>query len=392
MLIDRRSLLTTILAAGAAGGAGTAIGANPTPDAAPRASGRIRRIATEEGFAIPELIEAVSRYMREHGDQEPGLPELRHGFPPLERFPWGPPLVDFERRIADMDRDGIDHAVLLVMSPGIQIFEPAEGLELARLVNDRAAEVVRRYPGRFTPLAALAPQAPDAAAQELERAVRSLGMKGGIINSHTKGEYLDDPRFWPIFAAAQALEVPIYLHPREPSPQMLAPYLDFGLSGAMWGYAAETGLHALRLILAGVFDEFPRLRLVLGHLGEGIPYYLDRIDNRYRAQPRLVPAINQLQRLPSEYFREHFWITSSGANWAPAVRFCQQVLGVDRVLFAVDYPFEDQPATVAQALAIPMPATEQESFFHGNAERVFGIAPVTGSGGQPGGPGDASSS
>jgi 2,3-dihydroxybenzoate decarboxylase len=269
-----------------------------------------------------------------------------------------------------MEEAGIDASLLLVGSPGVQIFDPNEGSSLARVVNDRVSEACRAHPGRFHALAALAPQQPDVAAKELERAVTKLGLKGGIINSHTKGEYLDEPKFSPIFEAAVALDVPIYIHPREPPPKMIEPFLPPAmLAMATWGFAAETGLHGLRLIAAGVFDRFPRLRIVLGHLGEGLPFFMDRLDVRYSKE--IVPARPKLKRKPSDYVKENFFVTSSGMNWAPALRFCQETLGPDRVLFAADYPFEDPVAAVEGAEATPMTEEHRLLLFQQNAERVF---------------------
>lgn len=361
MEISRRAFVRSCSAAMAGAAAGTEA-------AAMRASVAVRRIAVEEGFSVPELIDAIDSYMAKHGDAEPGLKAMIG----TGRYPRWPRLLDPEVRLKDMARSGVDMQVILVNSPGVQIFEAPQARELATLINDRAAQWMKRWPDKFAALAAIAPQDPASAAKELERAV-SLGLRGAVINSHTKGAYLDEPRFRPILEAAQALDVPIYIHPRDPAPPVLPFYAARSLEGAVWGYAAETSLHALRLIMAGVFDEFPRLKIVIGHDGEGIPFYLDRIDNRYRALHR--GTLGPLKRSPATVFRENFWVTTSGANWAPAVRMCQEVLGADRVLFAVDYPFEDEDASVRQALAIPMAADTAHAFFHGNAERLFRIAP-----------------
>jgi 5-carboxyvanillate decarboxylase len=273
-----------------------------------------------------------------------------------------------------MDEGGIDMQVLLVSAPGVQIFGAAEGTAMARMINDAAAEDCRNHPTRLCFLAAMAPQDPAAAVKELQRGVQQLGARGGMVNSHTKGEYLDQKKFWPIFEAAQAMDVPIYIHPRDPSPDMIKPYQGYpALSGAMWGYAAETGLHAMRLILAGVFDQFPKLQIVIGHVGENIPFTLDRIDNRFKVTYARSKSAPPIKRLPSEYFRSNFTITTSGANWPPGVKFCQQVLGVDKVMFAVDYPYEDTNSTVAQADTIPLTDAEALAFFQTNAERVFKI-------------------
>lgn len=355
MVLSRRNVI--------AGGAAAALAAPASGRAAAR---RIRRIATEEGFSVPELIDAIDAFVARRGDEEPGLKAMIGG----GKYPRWPRLLDPQVRIADMIRSGVDMQVIMVNSPGVQIFDAQQGSELARLINDRARDWMTRWPDRFAALAAIAPQAPERAAQELERAVRA-GLKGAVINSHTRGRYLDDRRFWPIFEAAQALDVPIYIHPREPAPAALPAYSAHRLEGAVWGYAAETSLHALRLIMAGVFDQFPRLRIVIGHNGEGIPFYLDRIDNRYRAMN--AGGLGVLRRSPASVFRENFWVTTSGTNWSPAVRSCQEILGADRVLFAVDYPFEDEDDAVAKAAAIPMSRRDAALFFHRNAERVFGL-------------------
>lgn len=360
-MISRRSFLSRTATIGVAGLLPSDLAIEQKPQR--------RRIACEEGFSLPELIDAVDLFMAKHANREPGIASL---IGPGGKFPRMPQLLDPVQRIADMDRAGVAVQVLLLNSPGVQIFDAVQANELARLANERAGEWMRRWPGRFAPLAAFAPQDPERAAQEIERAVKSLGLRGAIVNSNTRDAYLSEPRFWPILEAIDALGVPLYIHPREPRSDMLAPYLAHNLQGAIWGYAAETALHALSMIMAGVFDRFPRLRVVLGHNGEGIPFYLDRIDNRYMTMNG--GGTGKLRKLPSAYFRENFVVTTSGANRAPAVRMCQEVLGVEKVLFAIDYPFEKDVEAVAAAEAVPMSARDDEQFFHRNAERVFGIA------------------
>ena len=331
-----------------------------------------KMIGTEEHFLTAGIIEATNRYMRKNAADEPGLLWLRNGFPPLNRFRPGRKLLNFDTRLEMMDADGIDMQILSLMQPGVQIFEPADSIAISRDVNDEIAEVVKQHPTRFAALAAIPPQSPEAAAKELGRAVKTLGMKGAIISSHTKGEYLDNERFWPIFAAAEELDVPIYLHPREPSPG-IREQCNLGGLHMIWGFAAETSLHALRLIVSGLFEKHPAVKIVLGHLGEGIPYYLKRTDNRFEyVPPKYKSSLpRKLTKRPSEYFRDNFVVTSSGQNWQPAVHFCQKVLGDDKVMFGVDYPFEDQATTVAEAESIAMPHELRERFFHANAERVF---------------------
>src|SRR5262245_14603496 len=215
-----------------------------------------KRIAVEEGFNFPEIMsEAVKVAARQ--------PPLIKALNPCGSSGglWetlGAKLGDLgEGRIRQMDADGIDMQLLL-SAPGVQTLEESLAVELAAMANDRLAAATRAYPDRLAGLAALAPQNPQKAALELQRAVRKLGLKGAVINSHTNGEYLDDPKFWPILASAAALEVPIYIHPRDPSPQLGGP---LGIPGFLvgWGWALEVGTHAIRLIGSTVFDEFPKL-------------------------------------------------------------------------------------------------------------------------------------
>jgi 5-carboxyvanillate decarboxylase len=360
---SRRSLLKA-----AAAGATSLVGAATAAQAQLPKTGvwarKYRRIATEEGYNHPEFLAAQRKYLLTATD-EPGQ---KGGGGTI------PGLTDLPERLRVMDEGGIAMQVLLVSSPGVQVFQAPEAVAMSIMINDFAAADCKAHPTRFVFLAAVPPQDPAAAVKELDRAVNKLGARGAVINSHTKGEYLDDPKFWPIFEAAQAMDVPIYIHPREPSPAMLKPYTAYpSLPTAMWGYAAETGLHSMRLILGGVFDQFPKLKIVIGHVGENIPFTLDRIDNRYKIAYARSGAPRPIKRLPSEYFHSNFHITTSGANWPPGVKFCQQVLGVDKVLFAVDYPYEDTNSTVAQSDTIPLTDAEALAFFQTNAERVFKI-------------------
>ncbi|HEX4278973.1 MAG TPA: amidohydrolase family protein, partial [Bryobacteraceae bacterium] len=211
--------------------------------------------------------------------------------------------------------------------------------------------------------------------RELERGIRQLGLKGAIVNSHTRGEYLDDPKFWPIFEAAEALDVPVYIHPSYLPNSIVEPFLDRGLDGAIYGFAVETGLHILRIILAGVFDRFPRLRVVIGHLGEGLPYWLFRIDfmhNRMVAANRYA-SVQKLRRKPSDYLRENIYVTTSGMAWEPPILYAQSVLGVDRVLYAMDYPYQFVPEEVAVTDNLPIRDADKMKLYQTNAEAVFKI-------------------
>src|SRR6187549_1430808 len=229
-----------------------------------------KRIATEEAWAPAELLDTYRSMASRKSIDDPGFIVLWNRLG--ARAVLSERLADIgERRIADMDSSGIDLQILSLTSPGVQVFDAATATSLAASTNDQVAEAVRNHPTRFAALGAVAPQDPKGAAREAERAVRTLGLKGIIINSHTRGEFLDDPKFWDIFEAAEALNVPIYLHPQAPPPAMIVPYMERGLEGAIWGFGAESGLHALALIRSGAFDRFPKLRVVLGHGGEALP-------------------------------------------------------------------------------------------------------------------------
>jgi 2,3-dihydroxybenzoate decarboxylase len=198
-------------------------------------------------------------------------------------------------------------------------------------------------------------------------------LKGALVNSHIQGRYMDDPFFWPIFEACEALDVPLYLHPNAPSPQMVEPFLSRCLDAAIYGFAVETGLHTLRLIVSGLFDRFPRLKIVLGHLGEGLPFWLYRIDFMHGGIVRAgrSPGVQALKRKPSEYLKENFYYTTSGMPWEPAISFVQQQMGYDRVMYAMDYPYQYVAEEVAAMDALPLTPEQKKQFFQTNAERIF---------------------
>ena len=320
------------------------------------------RIAVEEGFMIPEVA-AAARAL----DEKRGL-----AGPPTEtRKAMARDLIDLgEGRIKQMDEDGITKQLIVIGSPGVQAFDPVQGYELSKLVNDRLAEACRKYPTRFAGLAAVAPQAPENAGRELERAVKTLGLKGAHINSHTHGEYLDDKKFWPIFESAVALDVPIYIHPREPSPSMAKPLAMPGFRVA-WGYAVETGTHIMRLMAGGVFDRFPSLKICIGHMGENIPFSLERIDNRYLWEIEMAGLQKPMKRLPSEYFRDNIIVTTSGMNFRLPLMMTIEALGADNLLFAADWPFEIARPAVDTVDALPISEADKDKLYHLNAKRVF---------------------
>jgi 2,3-dihydroxybenzoate decarboxylase len=333
-----------------------------------------RRIAVEEAF-VTQAIADEWRKVLGNPDVDPGFALMGQtilgdgpGALQLHRD-----LLDLgEGRIRVMDECGIDMQLLSITAPGVQVFDKRRAVVLAQEANDVLADAVQSFPDRFAGLAALAPQDPRAAADELVRCVNRLGFRGAIVNSHTLGRYLDDRFFWPIFEALQSLNVPVYLHPTTPSPQMIGPFADYGLYFAGWGFAVEAGTHAMRLIMSGLFDEFPRLKVILGHMGEGIPFWLQRIDNRYLLQVK-IGAVKALPRLPSEYFLENFFITTSGVTSEPALRLVQDLLGPERIMFAADYPYESTREAVEFMDKSAVNNKDKRAIYAGNAERLFGL-------------------
>ena len=340
-----------------------------------------QRIATEEAFAPAEML-AEYRKLLEKSDVDPGFKGLM-GFymssPSARAQHIMRCLQDLDQvRLQHMDEAGIDRQVIAITAPGVQVMDKGTAVAISRLANDQLAEAVRRHPTRFAGMIAIAPQDPTAAAKEIERGVTQLGMKSVIINSHTQGEYLSDPKFWDIFAAAEAHGVPIYLHPNSMPRNMIQSFQESGLDGAIYGFGVETGLHALRIMTAGVFDRFPKLQIIIGHMGEALPFWAYRLDYMHRATvaSNRYPSMKPIQRKPSEYLRENFYITNSGVAWEPAIKFTQSVVGVDRVLYAMDYPYQYAPEEVVMMDNMQMSAEDKKKFFQTNAEKVFGIPSV----------------
>ncbi len=339
-----------------------------------------QRIAAEEAFATRDLIRAYRDLIDRKGTDDPGFLALMgyHLNNPSQRTrDITDRLQDLgERRIREMDATGIAKQVLSLTSPGVQIFpDAAYATAMAAASNDELVEAIRKYPTRYAGLAAIAPQDPAGAAKELERGVRKLGLKGAIINSHTRGEYLDDQKFWLIFEAAEALDVPIYLHPNTPSPAMIRPFMERGLDGAVFGFAVETGLHMLRIVVSGVFDRFPKLQIVTGHLGEGLPYWFFRIDFMHGASVRAgrYESLKPLQRKASDYLKDNFYYTTSGMAWQPPILYAQSVVGMDRVMYAMDYPYQFVPEEVKVTDELPISDGDKLKFYQTNAERVFSL-------------------
>src|SRR5579863_4359369 len=294
---------------------------------------------------------------------------------------WGPGVGDQLRdlgrlRLADMDANGIDLQVISHVAPAAQGHAGAEGLARAREANDQLAAAVRAHPARFAGFATLPTADPRAAADELERATRELGFVGAMVNSTlgSNGAFLDDPRYEPLLDRFERLDVPLYLHPAPPSAALrevlysgLPPRVAARLATGVWGWHAEAGLHVLRMIATGIFDRHPELRMIVGHCGEMLPFMLARIDALLR--------VDGLARQPSDYFATNIWVTTSGLFSIPPVMCTVQVLGVDRVLFSVDYPFGSNAAGRALLDSLPLSPDDKAKIASRNAEHVLGLKP-----------------
>jgi gamma-resorcylate decarboxylase len=286
-------------------------------------------------------------------------------------------MVDTEElRLAEMDASGVQVSVLSLTAPGIQGETDARtAIEKAARFNDGLAEVVSRHPHRYLGFAAVPLQDPDAAAEELERCVTQHGFRGALVNGYTGAEdgeratYYDDLRFDPFWERAQALSVPVYLHPREALVSQRLAYESYPeIVRAAWGFGVETGTHAIRLILGGVFDRHPRVQVILGHLGETLPFAVWRLEHRVS----LRPHGKRLERPVSAYLRENFHVTTSGNFSTRALLATIAELGADRVLFAADYPYESMREAAEWFDAMPVNPTDLRRIGRGNAERLLG--------------------
>jgi predicted TIM-barrel fold metal-dependent hydrolase len=285
----------------------------------------------------------------------------------------GPRLNDLgEGRLKEMDSAGIDMQVISHAPSPLQQLEPAEARELAVATNDRLHDAVDRNPERFGACAALPTPDPAAAADELERTVTRLGFKGAMIHGRSHEEFHDLKKFWPIYERAQYLDVPIYIHPGPPHPAMVqAYYADYlpefpSLNSAAWGFTIDTANQVVRLLLSGLFDAYPRLKLIVGHMGEAIPFLVDRIDE----------AINRPGNRDvrfKETFCNNFYITTSGHFSTPALLCAVLELGIDHILFSVDYPYVENAPGMRWMETVPLSAEDKEKMFNGNARRLLRI-------------------
>ncbi|GGK84975.1 amidohydrolase family protein [Streptomyces flaveus] len=319
---------------------------------------KLRIVAVEEAFSVPGAIRQAEAIRQ------------RMAVPEEIKQDWFRRLADLtELRLADMDANGVDVQVLSYSTPGLEVIEdPAEAVAVARRVNDYLAKAIAEHPNRFAGFAALPLQDPKAAVVELRRAVNELGLKGVLYNDHVRGRYLDEPQFRPVWAELERLEVPLYLHPAAVPVDNWRVFNGYPvLVGPSWGWTATTGAHALRLIYGGVFDEFPGASLMLGHMGELLPFQMARLDSRY---PH-VPVEQRVQHLPSYYLRNNVYVTTSGVMSHAALLGAVHAVGVDRVLFAVDYPFEFTAEAVGFLRSAPHEPADLKRIAHGNAERIL---------------------
>jgi 2,3-dihydroxybenzoate decarboxylase len=322
----------------------------------------MKTIAIEEHFWTPAYREKVSHnefrnfYLTSRSDQ------LGHDI--VEQN------MDLgEQRLAHMDAAGIDVQVLSFGAPGPQGFDAETAIPMSKDANDLLYETILKYPERFAGFAALPTAAPDAAADELERAVTKLGFKGTMIHGHTQGSFLDEKKYWVIFERAEALDVPIYLHPTLPHPDAMKAYFDGyeDIARAGWGFGVDTSCHFLRIVFAGVFDAFPKLKFILGHLGEALPFAMHRLDNHTAR----AAARRGLQRSPIEYLKENMLVTTSG-NWYPPAFHCTMAaLGADNILFAADWPYEPNTDAMKFLNDLCISDLDKEKVAHLNAERIL---------------------
>ncbi len=308
-----------------------------------------------EGFILAKVIALEEHFAH---------PDLLAGMP-LE--PLGTALLDLgERRLAAMDEVGIDLQVISHFPSGAQNLPPEQGVTLARASNDLLAAAIARHPDRFAGFASLSLAAPHEACAELERAVRELGFKGAMLHGLRSGAPLDDKRFWPVFETAAALDVPIYLHPDAPSPEAVEAYYAGHpvLVGPAWSYTVDTATIALRLMLCGVLDTYPGLKLILGHMGESLPFSIVRCDQQ-------VSRRVTLKRRLIDYFHDNFWITTA-ANWSTPALVCSIMeMGVERVMFSVDWPFASNSEGRAFMDAAPISAEDRARILGGNAATLL---------------------
>jgi hypothetical protein len=327
----------------------------------------MRIVTLEEHFTVPRIVAGIA-------------PDAiaRRGFPGPD-FPWAQvtkrnELADLgDARLADMDASGITVQVLSVAGPGADLVPGQAGIDLARAYNDALAEACARHPTRYRGFAHLPLLAPEAAADELQRTVKDFGFHGVLVNGATDGRFLDDPAFAPILSQAEQLDVPIYLHPGLPTRVVRDAYFEnlpgnfsFTMAQSAWGWHADTAIHTLRLALSGALDRHPGLKIVIGHMGEALPFMLDRIDETTAAEAKA-----RLRRSVRQTILDQVWITTSGFFTMVPFMAALMTFGVDRILFSVDYPFASNARARAFLDALPVSPADRAKIAHGNADRLL---------------------
>jgi uncharacterized protein len=335
-----------------------------TGSKAPQQAAKLRTITLEEHFVSPGWLAGPGRDFAEQlrGRGAPGTRIVEQ-------------LQDVgDGRMAEMDAAGIDMQVLSLNSPGVEQADVEEQVAIARESNDFLIDVVKKNPKRFAAFAALPVAAPELAAEELDRRVRQQGFKGTLINGHSRGRYLDDKFFWPILERAEALNVPIYLHPTVPPKPVVdilyggfSPVVSGTFAAAGWGWHIETGVHLIRMVLGGVFDRYPKLQVVVGHLGEGVPFMLQRLNRN------LPTRMTKLDRPLAAYLRENVHYTFAGFNFTATFLDLLLEVGPERIMFSVDHPYGSMAEARAFLEHIPVSAADRERIAHGNAERLFNL-------------------
>ena len=326
----------------------------------------MRVVTLEEHFTVPELCDRVAGSATEAaGWDAPFVDQLQAMMMIADRG---------EARIAEMDHAGITTQILSLVSPGASVLDGKAAIDFAREANDRLADMVARHPARFGGFAWLPMTDPDAAIRELERASHNLGFSGAMIHGLSAGKFLDHPSFAPLLEAAERLDIPLYLHPSPPPSSVFAAYYsgldaDLGrsLSTGGWGWHAETALHMLRLVLSGTLDRFPGLRLIVGHMGEGLPAMLARCDRSFKR----AHDDGRLSRTVSQTLLDQLWITTSGFFDLPCFMAALLTFGPDRMLFSVDHPFASMQQGRAFLDAVPLSPADRRKLAHGNADRLL---------------------
>lgn len=327
----------------------------------------MKRIAIEEAMFYPQINALRADWAKRENapdciDKDFLINEVgRQLAAPLDSF-----------RIPQMDAAGIAMQVLSSGSPGVHACADADqAVALAREMNDQIHDVMQRFPDRFGGFCALPTQDPDAAAKEMERC-KALGFHGAMVQGRTEGKYLDDPRFYPIWEAAEALHFPISLHVLDTNVGDMRIFEGcYSLLGPGWSWNLEAATHVMRIVMNGIFERYPKAELICGHMGEGLPYYFGRMDEGYMTFSGHMEG--KLTRLPSTYFTTNVYITTSGRYHPPAMRCAIDAMGIDRILFACDYPFVPMEDGVRMVEDCRLTQEEEEKIFHLNAERVLGI-------------------